>query len=193
MMLPKAAIDLATLEAARAGDPAAHALLYERFAPMVFTVARRLLASTSIAEDVLQDTFVEVIRGIAAFREEAAIAGWIKRIAVNKALSQLRSGWWSRRADGDPEVLGDPCRANAAEVELELVRLLESLPGTTRAVVWLHDAEGYTHAEIAKLMGRSVSFSKTQLSRAHERLRARRDQEYVEAVEPICTNAMKIC
>lgn len=186
------AIDRETLESAQAGSVEAHALLYERFAPMVFTVARRILASTPRAEDVLQDTFVEVIRGIAAFRDEAAIGTWIRRIAINKSLSQLRSGWWSRRADVEnPEMLQPVSGGDCAETEIELGRLLDSLPPTARAVVWLHDAEGYTHGEIALLMGRSVSFSKSQLKRAHERLRARRDED-LEAVESLCASTVKI-
>ena len=60
------------------------------------------------------------------------------------------------------------CR-RAASVDLE--RALATLPPLTRSVVWLHDVEGYTHAEIARLLGRTASFSKSQLARAHARLR----------------------
>ena len=54
---------------------------------------------------------------------------------------------------------------------LDLERAFESLSETSRAVVWLYDVEGYTHEEIAELMGKTVSFSKSQLARAHARLR----------------------
>jgi len=185
MTTPEPQIDPATLAAARVGDPAAHALLYERFAPMVFTVARRLLASGPQAEDVLQDTFVEIIRSIASFRDEAAIGAWIRRIAINKSLSQLRSGWLARRADVDLDAVLDGRAfggSHRAETELDLGRLLDSLPLTARIVVWLHDAEGYTHGEIARLMGRSISFSKSQLKRAHDRLRAEGNEVLSEAV-----------
>jgi len=54
---------------------------------------------------------------------------------------------------------------------IDLERAFEQLTDTSRAVVWLHDVEGYTHEEIGELMGKSVSFSKSQLARAHVRLR----------------------
>jgi RNA polymerase sigma-70 factor (ECF subfamily) len=54
---------------------------------------------------------------------------------------------------------------------MDLEAALERLPETSRAVVWLHDVEGYTHEEIGKMMGKTPSFSKSQLSRAHGRLR----------------------
>ena len=54
---------------------------------------------------------------------------------------------------------------------MDLLEALEGLSDTARVVVWLHDVEGYTHGEIGELMGKTTSFSKSQLSRAHERLR----------------------
>lgn len=166
-------IDDQTLADARAGKREAHARIYEQFAPMVFTTARRILASTELAEDVVQDTFVEVIRSVASFREESAIGSWIRRIAINKALTQVRSGWWTRRADfeGFDRLIGDRGHERA-DAQIEIGELLDSLPAAARAVVWLHDAEGFTHREIAGLMGRTVSYSKSQLKRAHDRLRA---------------------
>jgi RNA polymerase sigma factor (sigma-70 family) len=173
MVQQNQAIDSELLAAARAGDREAHSALYERFAPMVFTAARRILASTELAEDAVQDTFVEVIRSVASFREEAAIEAWIRRIAINKALSQLRSAWWSRRVDFDrfDQLIGVSGHERT-DAQIEIGELLDRLPPAARAVVWLHDGEGYTHGEIAELMGRSVSFSKSQLKRARDRLRA---------------------
>ncbi|MBW8056296.1 MAG: sigma-70 family RNA polymerase sigma factor [Nitrospira sp.] len=56
-------------------------------------------------------------------------------------------------------------------LRMDLESVMQRLSDTSRAVVWLHDVEGYTHEDIAELMGKSVSFSKSQLSRAHARLR----------------------
>jgi RNA polymerase sigma factor (sigma-70 family) len=188
MTRTNSAIDAATLAAARDGCRAAHAELYERYSVPVYTVALRILASTSLAEDVLQDTFVEVIRKLDQFREQSTFEAWVKRIAVNKCLSMLRSSWWSRRSALDEEPFG-PGLEQAASVDLELERLLAQLTPTARAVVWLHDGEGYTHGEIGELMGRSVSFSKSQLKRAHDRLRAGLEES--ESVETLCTSTVK--
>ena len=67
----------------------------------------------------------------------------------------------------------------AVPVQIDLERAFEQLSETSRAVVWLHDVEGYTHEEIAEQMGKTVSFSKSQLARAHARLRGMLDDEGV--------------
>ena len=202
-------IDEALLQRARGGDRQAHAALYRVFAPMVFTLAYRMLGSRAAAEDVLQDSFVEVIRNAAAFRGDGGVAGWIKRIAINKALSHLRSPWVSRRTGavdgiGDDAWQGRKLAEDAAERsgrsdeqayrlgrQQELAHALAALSATARAVVWLHDVEGYTHQEIGRLMGRSTSFSKTQLSRAYRELRKRLDpMDGGEETEP-CLGVLK--
>lgn len=191
------------LDRARRGDREAHAALYRAFAPMVYTLARRMLGSRVLAEDVVQDVFVDVIRKAAQHREAASIGAWIKRIAVNKAIDQLRSPWLKRResvehndvgaseasASGDT-VIGTPLE-HEDERLAELLRALDALPQTTRAVVWLYDVEGYSHEEIGRLMGRSTSFSKSQISRAHAELRrVLRCDPIDEGTEP-CLGVLK--
>jgi RNA polymerase sigma-70 factor (ECF subfamily) len=169
---------------------------------MVFTVARRMLVSTALAEDVLQDTFVEVIRKAGSFRGDAEIGFWIKRIAINKCLSHLRSAWVVQRAAlEDPERMLEAPREERPDRSRDLARALDALPAVSRAVVLLHDVEGYTHKEIGKLMGRSTSFSKSQLARAHERLRgllseSRRADGHdddKDTGEELCVTALKTC
>jgi RNA polymerase sigma-70 factor (ECF subfamily) len=93
---------------------------------------------------------------------------------VNEALMRLRS----RRAHGievavdDDGVLEDPTPPPPAAADAaQLQRALAQLPAITRSVLWLYHAEGYTHEEIAALMQRSTSFSKSQLARGSRRLR----------------------
>lgn len=170
-----------TLERARRGDMRAHEALYRQYSRPVFTLALRILADRALAEEVLQDTSIEVIRHLGTFREDAAFPGWVKRIATNKCLACLRSAWHRKGQgfdagdaaagpDWEPPDASDPVQR--IEDQERLARALERLPPTARAVVWLYDVEGYSHQEIAGLMGRTVSFSKSRLSRAHEQLRA---------------------
>jgi RNA polymerase sigma factor (sigma-70 family) len=164
--------DPALIAAARAGDPAAHAQLYELFAPLVYTLGRRMLVSPALAEDVLQETFVEVLGKIDSFRGDAGFGFWVRRIAVNKCLMHLRSSWVARRSGDElPEESSHDDGAELLEQRHALETALAALPPAARAVVWLHDVEGYTHREIAQSMGKTPSFSKSQLARAHERLR----------------------
>lgn len=185
--------DPAILARARRGDMKAHEVLYASYGTPVYTVALRMLGEPALAEEVLQDTCIEVIRAVAAFREDAAFGGWIKRIAVNKCLAHLRSAW-HRKAQSlepandddpgiEPEAPDDPAATAGDGRDLE--RALAELSPTARAVVWLYDVEGYTHQEIAELMGKTVSFSKSQLSRAHERLRELLGPDEVSTCTPL--------
>lgn len=189
------------LQRALNGDGPAQAVLYRTYAPMVFTLARRMLGSTSLAEDIVQESFVEVIRKGGQYRGEAGVGFWIRRIALNKCLSQLRSPWFARRVepsatDPDLDVVAAAGRGRQSSPEHDLVdrlaleRALDALPATARAVVWLHDVEGYTHQEIGRLMGRTTSFSKSQLARAYAQLRAVLQSE-AEEMEP-CLGALRV-
>ena len=188
MPKPFPQIDAAVLVRAQRGDREAHALLYDAFAVMVYTVARRMLASKTLAEDVLQETFVEVIRKIGSYRGEAEFGFWVKRVAINKCLMQLRSGWVARRVDTDDiEAFAHAPSGEGHDDEAALEQALADLTDTARAVVWLHDVEGYTHKEIGRMMGRTASFSKSCLARAHDRLRISLQGAFEESEPVICT------
>jgi RNA polymerase sigma-70 factor (ECF subfamily) len=189
---PAPPITADVLERAKRGDRAAHAEIYAALATPVFTLARRILASKALAEDVLQETFVEVLCKIDAFRGDAEVGTWVKRIAINKCLMHVRSSWISRRGPFDEEAVGE-ARSVALDDRLALERALDQVPDMARAVVWLHDVEGYTHAEIGAFMGRTTSFSKSQLARAHERLRSLLDGHTDSKETNLCTPELKIC
>lgn len=159
----------AVLPRLRAGDPAAQEALFRAFEAPVYNLARRICRTTEDAEDVLQETFLQVFRSIGQFRGEGSLWGWIRTVASSKALMRLRR---NKYRDTD-ELVDDivPMRREDAGLRMDLEAALERLPETSRAVVWLHDVEGYTHEEIAGMMDRTVSFSKSQLARAHARLR----------------------
>ncbi len=163
---------------ARAGDEEALEALYRAFETPVYNLARRMLRNAEDAEDVLQETFLEVVRSIRRYRGEGHLWGWIRQITASKALMRIR-----RNRVRATEPLDDAGVVGAERGErgggtsagvpaqIDLERALERLSETARAVVWLHDVEGYTHEEIAEVMGKTVSFSKSQLARAHARLR----------------------
>jgi RNA polymerase sigma factor (sigma-70 family) len=166
------------IDAARAGDTRAHEGIFRACQRPVYTLIRRLISRPSVAEDLFQDTFVEILRSIRTYSGEGSFGGWVRSIAVNKCLMYLRSPWhrsllWldddAQRTAELIEPSGGP--EQGADSRADLVQALAALPALTRTVVWLHDVEGYTHSEIARLLGRTPSFSKSQLSRAHARLR----------------------
>ena len=155
---------------AKSGDVEALEALYRAFETHVYNLARRILRSPEDAEDVLQETFLEVVRSIRSFRGEGHLWGWIRQIASSKALMRIRRYHVRAEEEFDEEAMGGSAPVSVpARVDLE--RAFERLSETSRAVVWFHDVEGYTHEEIAEMMGKTVSFSKSQLARAHARLR----------------------
>jgi len=177
-------IDPAIVKRASRGDAKAHEILYRAFSAPVYSVCLRFTRVPAHAEDLLQETFMEVIRSIVQYRGDAPIGIWIRRIAVSKALMFLRSAWHARgqSLDDDWEEMTYESRSSALspaqpDQVLDLDAALADLPPVSRAVVWLHDVEGYTHKEIAEIMGKTESFSKSQLSRAYQRLRPLLDAE----------------
>ncbi len=154
---------------AKAGDLEALEALYRAFETPVYNLARRMCRTSEDAEDVLQETFLEVVRSIKSYRGEGHLWGWVRRIAASKALMRLRHEKLRATDELHDESAGGPPASVGARIDLE--RAFDQLSETSRAVVWLHDVEGFTHEEIAERMGRTVSFSKSQLARAHARLR----------------------
>jgi RNA polymerase sigma-70 factor (ECF subfamily) len=154
---------------AQTGDAAALEALYRAFESPVYNLARRICRTAEDAEDVLQETFFEVCRSIGRYRGDGSLWGWVRTIASSKALMRLRRNRYRDTDDLDEDAAG-PGRQDY-HLRMDLEAALERLPEMSRAVVWLHDVEGYTHEEIAGMMGKTVSFSKSQLARAHTRLR----------------------
>ena len=170
----------ALLARARAGDRPAFEQIYRWFERPVFNLALRILGGGHAcdrdeASEVLQETMLKVYGKLGEFRGNGSpFWGWLRQIAVNEALMRLRS---QRRhlhdvqLEGDDLVMDPGPLPSAAADAAALGRALARLPTTTRSVLWLYHAEGYTHEEIAALMQRTPSFSKSQLARGGRRLR----------------------
>lgn len=168
-----AAVDDVAIQRAKAGDMSALERVYRAYEGLVYTLARRICRTAEDAEDVLQETFIEVCRSISKFRGQGSgsLTAWIKRVAASKALMRVRYERY-RVTDELYEDAGSAGMTGAdVSLRLDLETALTKLSDSSRAVVWLHDVEGYKHEEIAEMMGRTVSFSKSQLSRAHARMR----------------------
>ncbi|HUI61471.1 MAG TPA: sigma-70 family RNA polymerase sigma factor [Steroidobacteraceae bacterium] len=162
-----------------AADECAQAAVYGAVAPGAFALIRRLSGNRALAEDLFQETMLALFQSLSAYRGEAPLGAWVRQIAVSKCLMYLRSPWHRARLrlssdDADDLRLGElqiPISPAPAVETFDVERALASLTPTARAVVWLYEVEGYSHEEIAHSFGRSVSFSKSQLARAHSRLR----------------------
>jgi RNA polymerase sigma-70 factor (ECF subfamily) len=170
--------EAALVDAVRRNAPGSREAIYHRYKRRVFALAARI-AGTSDAEEVVQEAFIRIFKGLARFRGDSALGTWIYRLAVNAALSHR-----SRRpplADsldqrGNEALLdGGAGASRAADGDVVLRRRLERglavLPVGYRTVVVLHDIEGLEHEEIAEVLGCHVGTSKSQLHKARARLR----------------------
>lgn len=169
--------DDALVRASGAGDLGAFETLYRRHLGRVHGIISRLVGHPRArAEELTQDAFVRAWQALPGYRFESAFSTWLYRLAANTALMELRSRR-SRPTDGDDtglEELGSPDSAgHATALSLDLDRAVAGLPPRARAVLVLHDVEGWTHQEIAAELDMAVGSSKAQLHRARRLLRAR--------------------
>ena len=176
--LTEITISAELIRLALGGDGTAQAAIYRGLGPAAFALIRRLVGNKAVAEDLFQDTMMALFQRLGDFRGEAPLGAWLRQIAVTRCLMYLRSPWhrarlhWEFGDDGAPPHSAAPPLTPAISAEtLDVERALATLTPVGRAVVWLFEVEGYSHEEIARLFGRSVSFSKSQLARALARLR----------------------
>jgi RNA polymerase sigma-70 factor (ECF subfamily) len=165
--------DAADVRAAADGDRAAFQRLYRRHADRVYGAVYRLAGyDHARAEDLTQDAFVRAWQKLAGFRHESAFGTWLYRLAVNVALMDIRSRGSDPVSTMDDDDLPDHGETPfcAAERE-ELERAIGKLPPRARAVLVLHDVEGWRHEEIGAELGMAVGSSKAQLHRARGLLR----------------------
>jgi RNA polymerase sigma-70 factor (ECF subfamily) len=145
----------------------------------MFGVALRLLGGReTLAEEVLQTAWVRAAERLERFRGRSSLKTWLCGITVNCSREAVRK---ERRTPEQPldvqTVLVPPTRIYGAIPRVDLERALERLPVGYREVLVLHDVEGYTHGEIARILGIQEGTSKSQLSRARRAMRAELSEE----------------
>ncbi len=169
--------DASLARQAAAADVAAFEALYRRHHRRIHAVIVRLVGQAGArAEDLTQETFVRAWQALPGFRFESAVATWLHRLAVNTTLMEMRARRSRPWHDGDEDGLeasASPDSVGRAMLGRDLERAVASLPPRARAVLVLHDVEGWKHEEIANELGMAVGSSKAQLHRARGLLRAR--------------------
>ena len=165
--------DTDDVRAAAAGDRQAFQRLYRLHVDRIYGAVFRLAGyDHARAEDLTQDAFVRAWQKLAGFRHESAFSTWLYRLAVNVALMDIRARGADPVTMMDEDSIPDHGETPfcAAERE-ELERAIGKLPPRARAVLVLHDIEGWRHEEIGAELGMAVGSSKAQLHRARGLLR----------------------
>ena len=140
----------------------------------MFNTALRIIGDEMEAEDALQDAFVSAFQNLKSYREDASFGAWLKRIVINKALSQvqrikkdlmLAQDMKEEASDFEPE------KSEPAYSVEQVRRAMNELPSGFRTVLSLYLFEGYDHKEISEILGITESTSKSQYKRAKDKLK----------------------
>ena len=166
------------VQLAAQGDIAAFEEIYRSHHRRVFNQCLRMTRNVSEAEDLTQDVFLQLYRKLKTFRGESAFTTWLHRLTMNVVLMHFRKTAVrpDQRSDRIPEQLELASRGAGSESSVILNRIyldeaLQQLSPGYRAVLILHDVEGYEHNQIGEILGCAVGTSKSQLHKARKKLR----------------------
>lgn len=169
------------IEGCKKGKRWAQSELYNRYSASMLAVSMRYCRNVSEAEDALQEAFIRIFKYVKNFkgRHDGSLSAWIKTIVVNTTLSHNRNNkkhHYTEDVD-DLHVSADPVPLFDDEVDVSrrkqeaIMKSMQKLPVGYRTVFNLYVVEGYTHKEIAEILGISENTSKSQLSKARKYLK----------------------
>ena len=164
----------ALIERARRGDASAHRALYDTHVEQIYRLTFRLTGAEHLARDVTQSVFVKAFASLDGFRGDSAFGTWLHAIAVSLSLNEIRrrKREWARNAPlDDATAVAASAPSSDPLLRKKVMEAVNDLPEGCRTVFMMHDAEGYTHEEIAAALGVAIGTSKAQLSRARGKLR----------------------
>lgn len=149
------------------GDERAFRSLYHRHTPALYAFACRLMGGeSSEVEDIIQDAWLRAVRGLGDFGWRSSLRTWLSSIVLNCC----RERWREKPEASDPSA-DAPAASGDLHLSMDLEKAVSALPPGYRAVLILHDVEGYTHDEIGEKLGIQPGTSKSQLFHARRALR----------------------
>jgi RNA polymerase sigma-70 factor (ECF subfamily) len=172
-----------TIRLAQQGDAAAFEVIYRLHSSRVYSICLRMLRDPAEAEDLTQESFIQLFRKIHNFRGESAFSTWLHRLTVNLVLMRLRKKklvstsldeiTGSDEEDDKPrnEIGAADPRLSGLVDRVDLQSAVDQLPDGYRQIFILYDVLGFDHTEIAEILGCSIGNSKSQLHKARKRLR----------------------
>ncbi|MEM8886884.1 MAG: RNA polymerase sigma factor [Bacteroidota bacterium] len=157
------------LKACLEGNDIALRKLYETHKVRLFMICLRYSRDRSEAEDILQEGFIKIFKDLKQYSGKGSLAGWMRKVMVHTALNQLRKRKGKYTFIEEEDAGAFPPSEDITFSRLsaqEITAMIQQLPDGYRTVFNLYGIEGYTHKEIAEMLGISESTSKTQLFKA---------------------------
>lgn len=158
-------IDELTYKSACKNNTAAQKKIYELFSMPVYNLVYRMVQNRSDALDIAQDVFVKVFTKIRQNKSVESLGFWIRSICVNTTLTFIKK---NSKLITNIDFKEKQIHHDIHETVSGLEYALNKIPAIPRSILWLYEVEGMNHQEIADLYGKSLSFSKTNLSRAKQ-------------------------
>jgi RNA polymerase sigma factor (sigma-70 family) len=170
-------------------DRKAQFQVYKLYYKSMYNTATRIVNDSTLAEDIMQESFLEAFRRIDSYRAEASFGSWLKKIVINKSIDEVRKARDIISIDeADVEVPDQSDDENYMQVlstRIEEIRkAIHALPDSYRIILSLHLLEGYDHEEISQILGISYNLSRTRYSRARKKL-----LEFIGAAEKNISNS----
>jgi RNA polymerase sigma-70 factor (ECF subfamily) len=173
--------DSELISRAQDGDPQACAAIFDLHRRRVYSTCLLMTKNVSDAEDMMQDAFIQIFRGLRTFRGDSAFSTWIYRVVVNTVLMTRRKKHLREISLDEPATLDyspvprefgrDDTKLVGAIDRVALIQAANELPEGCREIFILHEVEGYEHHEIAERLRCSIGNSKSQLHKARLKMR----------------------
>ncbi len=161
------------MDRCRLGDRKAQYEVYKLYSKAMFNVAMRITNDYAEAEDALQEAFLNAFQHLSNFKGDSTFGSWLKKIVINQALATLRKRKveWASMDDRDFAEENTGTQEEDMNFQVDQIRrAIQQLPEGYRVVLSLYLLEGYDHQEIGEVLGISESTSKSQYSRAKQKL-----------------------
>jgi RNA polymerase sigma-70 factor (ECF subfamily) len=178
---PRVRTDSDLISRAQEGDQQACAAIFDLHRRRVYSTCLLMTKNVSDAEDLMQDAFIQIFRGLRSFRGDSAFSTWIYRVVVNTVLMTRRKRHLREVSLDEPATLehsavprefgGNDTKLVGAIDRVALTQAAKELPEGCRTIFFLHEVEGYEHHEIAERLRCSIGNSKSQLHKARLKMR----------------------
>jgi RNA polymerase sigma-70 factor (ECF subfamily) len=156
----------------KAGDASAFEEIHNLYGHKLYSLCYRMSGSHENAEDLMQEIFIILVKRIKSYRGDAKFSTWLHRVGVNACIDYLRKNKFQHvEINENAPYVQDTSSAKRLEQSHGIKKALIALPAGYRAVIVLHDIQGYKHAEIAKMRGTSEGAVKSQLFKARRKMR----------------------
>lgn len=164
------------IESCKRGERKAQFELYKLYSKAMYNTCLRMLRNEPDAEDILQNSFMDIFSNLNAFQYQSSIGAWIKRIVVNNCINYLKKKkiYFEELTPNHGEKSTYVAEDNSAEINYKVKSVqnaMRGLPDGYRIVCTLYLIEGYDHKEIGSILGISEATSKSQYSRAKKKLK----------------------